>query len=58
MQLRCLVSSADSLKNWDLRCEVRERLLAYIQLGYPQYLPRLRADWDKAGPLAPERPAA
>lgn len=58
MQLRCLVSSADSPKNWDLRCEVRERLVAYIQHGYPQYLPRLRADWDKAGPLAPERPAA
>lgn len=57
MQLRCLVSSADSPKNWDLRCEVRERLLACIQHGYPQYLPRLRADWDQ-GSLNPPRTSA
>ncbi|MGE5450681.1 MAG: mechanosensitive ion channel family protein [Acidobacteriota bacterium] len=49
MQLRCLVSSADSSKNWDLRCEVREGLLAFVQAHYPQYLPRLRAEIQDEG---------
>lgn len=44
MQLRCLVSSADSPRNWDLRCEVREKLLAYVQSHYPGYLPHLRGE--------------
>ncbi|HSN34136.1 MAG TPA: mechanosensitive ion channel domain-containing protein [Ideonella sp.] len=52
MQLRCLVSSADSSKNWDLRCLVRERLIDLVQREYPQYLPRLRAqaEVDEARP--------
>lgn len=44
MQLRVLVSSLDSGLNWDLRCRVREALLHFIQLHYPQYLPRARAE--------------
>ncbi|HEX4233293.1 MAG TPA: mechanosensitive ion channel domain-containing protein [Caldimonas sp.] len=44
MQLRILVSSHDSGRNFDLRCEVREGLVDFIQRRYPQALPRLRAD--------------
>lgn len=44
MQLRVLVSSADSGLNWDLRCRVREGLLTFVQTHYPQYLPRARAE--------------
>lgn len=44
MQLRVLVSSADSGLSWDLRCRVREGLLAFVQTHYPQYLPRSRAE--------------
>jgi small-conductance mechanosensitive channel len=44
MQLRVLVSAADSGKAWDLRCRVREALIAWMQRAYPQHLPRLRAD--------------
>jgi small-conductance mechanosensitive channel len=44
MQLRCLVSAADSSANWDLRCNVREGLLTYIQDTHPEYLPRVRMD--------------
>jgi small-conductance mechanosensitive channel len=44
MQLRCLVSAADSGANWDLRCLVREGLLTYIQNNHPEYLPRVRMD--------------
>ena len=43
MQLRVLATAADSSKCWDLRCEVRERFIAYIQKHHPQSLPQLRA---------------
>jgi small-conductance mechanosensitive channel len=44
MQLRVLVSSADASGNWDLRCIVREGLIAFIRREYPAFLPRLRAE--------------
>jgi small-conductance mechanosensitive channel len=46
MQLRALVSSADSGRGWDLRCRVREGLIAYVQAHHPQSLPRWRAELD------------
>jgi small-conductance mechanosensitive channel len=46
MQIRVLCTAADSSKAWDLRCEVREKLIAFIQKHYPRSLPRFRADWD------------
>jgi len=48
MQLRALVSAADSGKTWDLRCRVREGLIDYLQRHYPEGLPRLRAELDPA----------
>ena len=44
MQLRVLATSADSSKSWDLRCQIRERLITYIQRNHPEGLPRSRAD--------------
>ena len=44
MQLRVLATSADSSKSWDLRCDIREKLIAYIQQHHPQSLPYLRTD--------------
>ncbi|SDV51446.1 mechanosensitive ion channel family protein [Chitinasiproducens palmae] len=44
MQLRALVSSVNSSLNWDLRCKVREGLIAYVSRHYPEYLPRLRTE--------------
>ena len=44
MQLRILASSADSSSNWDLRCFVREGMLAFVQRHYPDSLPRMRAE--------------
>ena len=41
VQLRPLVSSADASRNWDLRCVVREQLLAFLRREYPESLPRL-----------------
>lgn len=41
--LRALVSSADAGKNWDLRCNVREKLVAYLRdLEGGRYLPQQR----------------
>lgn len=42
MQLRCLVSSADAGTGFDLRCEVREGLIAFMQQRYPEWLPSVR----------------
>lgn len=44
MQLRCLVTSASASASWDLRCEVREGLLDFMQRAYLQYLPMQRAE--------------
>lgn len=44
MELRALVSAADSSDAWDLRCHVRERLIDYLQQEYPQSLPKVRLE--------------
>jgi len=44
MEIRMLVSASNASKVFDLRCEVRERMIAYVQERYPEALPRLRAD--------------
>jgi len=46
MQIRILCTAADASKAWDLRCEVREKLILFIQQRHPRSLPRLRADWE------------
>lgn len=43
MQLRVLATSEDSSKSWDLRCEIREKFIAYIQEHHPRSLPVVRA---------------
>ena len=42
MELRCLVSSPSSGENFDLRCLVREEMIAYLRDHYPWALPTLR----------------
>ena len=44
IELRCLVSAKDSGSAFDLRCEVREKMLAYLQEQHPASLPRVRAE--------------
>lgn len=43
IQIRVLVSSPDSGKNFDLRCYVREKMVNFIACNYPEGLPKLRA---------------
>ena len=44
MQLRIIVSSQNASLNWDLRCRVREGLIAFVQREHPAALPRMRAE--------------
>jgi hypothetical protein len=43
MELRALVSAVDASTAFDLRCEVREKLVAFVQQNYPDCLPKTRA---------------
>lgn len=44
VQLRALVSATNAPRAWDLRCVVREKLIAYLQREHPGALPRIRAE--------------
>ncbi len=51
MQIRLLMSAASSPDAWELRCEVRERMIDYLQRHYPESLPRIRLERiDEVGP--------
>ncbi len=57
VQLRALMSAPDASAAWDLRCLVRERLIAYVQQHYPDSLPRARAELHRqASEPAPPPP--
>jgi small-conductance mechanosensitive channel len=49
MVLRALVSADSAPDAWDLRCEVREQLLAWLQREHPDALPRVRAELGGTG---------
>ncbi len=44
MELRALMSARNSPDAWDLRCQIREGLITFIQENYPESLPRARAE--------------
>ena len=48
MQLRLIVSSPSAGQNWDLRCLLREGLIAFLQREQPHALPRVRAEVQSA----------
>lgn len=49
MQIRLLMSAASSPGAWELRCEVRERMIDYLQRNYPDSLPRIRFERTDEG---------
>jgi small-conductance mechanosensitive channel len=51
VELRALMSASDASGAWNLRCEIREKLLEFVQKSFPQCLPRVRAQVDE-GPRA------
>ena len=44
VELRALMGARDSSAAWDLRCLVREALIAFLQRHHPECLPRIRAE--------------
>jgi small-conductance mechanosensitive channel len=55
VELRALMGARNSGDAWDLRCQVRERLIQFMQREYPQSLPRMRAEIaDKVPSTIPE----
>jgi small-conductance mechanosensitive channel len=42
IELRALVSARNAPQSWDLRCEIREKLLAFIRDEMPEAMPRDR----------------
>ena len=49
LELRALMSAVDAPTSWNLRCEVREKLVAFLRDIYPECLPRTRNEhirWD------------
>jgi small-conductance mechanosensitive channel len=56
IELRALLSANSASAVWDLRCEVREKLVDFLQREYPDALPRRRYEsLDKAA-LQSEKP--
>jgi small-conductance mechanosensitive channel len=45
MEIRALASARNASEAWDLRCQVREGLITFIQKEYPESLPRTRVEW-------------
>jgi hypothetical protein len=61
-QIRGLASAASAGATFDLRCEIREKLLTWINEQYPQSLPLVRqlnfSEADEQRPTAPPAPRA
>jgi len=60
VELRALLSARSAPAAWDLRCEVREKLIGFLQEEYPGALPRQRQEFvQRTEPLhAPLSPHA
>jgi small-conductance mechanosensitive channel len=55
MEIRMLVSAISAPRVFDLRCEVREKMIGWLQQEYPRALPRRRAEIERT---VDSRPAA
>lgn len=44
LEIRALASARTSPDAWDLRCDIREKMIAWLQACHPQALPRQRAE--------------
>ena len=43
-EIRVLLSSTDASKNWDLRAEIREKLIDFININYPDTFAKIRIE--------------
>ena len=58
MEVRVLASAATSGATFDLRCELREKLIAFLAKEHPQALPRGREEFTAMTPQERDRSAA
>lgn len=61
IELRALMSAKNSPTAWDLRCEIREKMILWLQKEHPGALPRNRAqvqmdERQPVEPFGPEQP--
>jgi hypothetical protein len=54
LELRALMDARDSGTAWDPHCNVREKLIEFLQREYPECLPRTRAELQPLAELARE----
>ena len=55
VELRALMSARSAPDLWELRCEVREKIVAQLQETHPEALPRIRAELHEADAPRSER---
>lgn len=53
-EMRILLSSSDSSKNWDLRTEVREKIIDFIQFNYPDCFAKVKLSHSNNFPVKDE----
>jgi hypothetical protein len=56
MEVRCLISGRNASQTFDLRCEVREKLMAWLKTEHPGALPRDRLEFQP--PMTGQTPGA
>jgi small-conductance mechanosensitive channel len=56
IQIRVLATSSDAGRSWDLQCELREKMIAYLQREHPDCLPRRRIEVTDGDPARSEFP--
>jgi small-conductance mechanosensitive channel len=63
IELRAIASAESAPQLWELRCEIREKLVAFLQKEHPEALPVVRAHVQDDGPRSlseveggPDRP--
>ena len=54
IELRALVSANNAPAVWDLRCEIREKLIDFLQREHPEALPRRRYEAVDAITVQPQ----
>ena len=52
VKVRGLMSSRTAPQSWDMRCEIREKMVSWLQAEYPGALPRLRGELSLEGQVA------
>jgi small-conductance mechanosensitive channel len=53
IEVRALATARNASQTWDLRCEIREKMLTFLQAEYPESLPRRRN--EAVGQSSPAR---